>query len=242
MSNDEMGRMLAAKMACQLEISKIDLTADGLRAMIPIMQEAGIIDKKMFGGGKQQTALAWACWRLDLALIRDLLTAGASPTAPSGAEEPPLMAAMAADGDLAARLPCLDLLFASGADVHQRNQFGQQAIHVAVRYLPGQELARWAISRGADPLSQWRRGSTLSHAVDANCVEGARMLVEAAAQGAQPGEAGDLKIREAIANTMTGRRCETASLIIEGLSAALERKAIAESAPVVKASARAPRI
>lgn len=49
MSNDEMGRMLAAKMACQLEISKIDLTADGLRAMIPIMQETGVIDKKCSG-------------------------------------------------------------------------------------------------------------------------------------------------------------------------------------------------
>lgn len=56
MSNDEMGRMLAAKMACQLEISKIDLTADGLRAMIPIMQEAGIIDKKNVRGRQAANA------------------------------------------------------------------------------------------------------------------------------------------------------------------------------------------
>lgn len=172
------------KLNANLKDASIDFCDDlsEFRAQAVLLKALGHLDDRILGS---DTALTYACINGFARHALILLEEGASPNTTTEFGQSPLMQCVLGLHDKAWEwkdaLPTMEALLAAGANIHHRNQIGQQAATWAGWETDCNPL-RWLLSKGASPSSSDDNGQTLLH--DAACrgdLDKAKLLVEAGA-------------------------------------------------------------
>ena len=147
----------------------------------------GELDAHVF---ESDTALTLACKFNEENLIKELLAIGANPSAPTRHRQSPLMELIGgaqpmrgwSGGEASRWRACAEALAAAGADIHHKNEIGQQAIHWAAWLGSNVEPLAWLLEKGADPSAGPNNGEApLLHAAKVGNLAMLKILIGAGA-------------------------------------------------------------
>ena len=164
--------LLTTAGAAAADEALVDLIQSGQREAALELIRAGADVNAAQGDGT--TALHWAVYKIDAALVDALLERGARPSARNAYGSSPLAEAVKiADAALVAKL------LEAGADAEAPNQDGQTALMLAAR-ADSREVATLLVEHGANVNARetWRGQTALMWAADAGAPEVAKLLID----------------------------------------------------------------
>lgn len=221
------------------ELEDKAFNASALRALLGPLSQEGCLDGLL--GSSSNTPLTLACVWQDAELIQEILSLGADPLAPTRYGQSPMMQVLhnRALGNAQSQMRCMEILLDAGADIHHKNQVGQQAIHWAF-WEAQPALGLWLISKGADVNALDSDGChALHHAAHHGNMACAKALVESGAdlflKAKAPGmPAPSDPLSVALEWSKYHGKLEIVSLLAGAQLAALEKRELEKSVPEPK--------
>lgn len=234
-------RELATALAQASQGRPVGAFEEAIELMIPSAKTWGLLDKPIAGS---DTLLTLAANHLELGAIQRLLASGADPKAATQYGQSALMQTIDGQrrgaGSMKRAIECMEELWKSGADVHWKNQIGQQAIHwaatgVSVGGSQDGEMLAWALAKGADVSAKTEQGETPLHLAAQMQNEGmARMLLEAGAdvkaQASLRGMEGQKKTAAQLGRLYAGGGASKTADLIEAWERAQQEKKVLSKA------------